>query len=277
MDWPLIGELGKSEFLGATASSSGTVVTDPGATNTKGAYTQIGGAVTTVRDASGFWVEVTPEAITSGQQVLIDIAIGNSGSQKIIVDNILVAIGQAPAAVPMYVPLPIPAGTKLWARYQTSSTSFDIRVAIRLGGEGAGPSAQFGKCYTYGAVTGGATGGTQVDSTGGANVEGGWVQIAATTDADTKAIAVDYGMRSNAATQLARYLIDIGVGAAAAEKAVVEDITAFTTVGGDTLVPGWSGIIPVSIPAGKRLAARVQTTEIDATDRKPDIIVHCFT
>jgi len=119
----------------STASNTGTAV-DPGSSaNTKGSYTQITSSVT--NDLAGFFLGFDTQTLSSGNgiqgRVLIDVAIGGSGSEKIIVPNtnlITVPSGLCqvfPASSP-YFPIPIKSGTRVAVRAQSSDSTATQRV-----------------------------------------------------------------------------------------------------------------------------------------------------
>jgi hypothetical protein len=119
------------------ANNCGTAV-DPGATaNTKGAYTQLSGALTA--DLSGFNLAFDTQANYSGSQGiinwLVDLAIGGSGSEVVILPNLYLA-GHANsnatsaiyAPATGYVPIQIQAGSRVSIRASSSTNNAVDRV-----------------------------------------------------------------------------------------------------------------------------------------------------
>lgn len=93
-----------------------------------------------------------------------------------------------------------------------------------------------------------------VTLTSGAGVKGAWVQLDASVANKTVALIIAF----RAANTTNPYFIDIGVGAAAAEVIVIADLMydQISAVGLDMKIYR----VVVEIPAGSRLAARVQAT-----------------
>lgn len=96
----------------------------------------------------------------------------------------------------------------------------------------------------------------RITASGSINTKGSWTQIVASTNYDVEFIYhVSSNMTANGVTTGG--LLDIGTGAAASETVIVENIF----VGGCGLV-GVSPqplVIPIRIPAGTRVAARLQS------------------
>lgn len=108
------------------SNSTGTIVT-PGSSGTKGAYVQLTGS--TPVDFGGFFVIFDGDnSGTSGAGMLefIDISIGPSGSEVVIVPNLLVpryaTVSAPPSVSPMFT-IPIPAGTRIASRGGAISSS----------------------------------------------------------------------------------------------------------------------------------------------------------
>lgn len=121
------------------------IAIDPGATaNTKGAYTQL--TASTTHDLAGFFLgfdmQNHPGGSTSvGSTIAVDIAIGASGAEKIILPNVLrthqLFSGGGDVALPLtpIFPITIPAGTRIAARAQCQiTTATDRNIGLSLYG-----------------------------------------------------------------------------------------------------------------------------------------------
>ena len=109
------------------------VLVDPGGTaNTKGAYTEIVSA--TSNDIAGFMLmfDTQNQQTPSTNHVvnwLVDLAIGGSGSEVIVMPNWLqiaycwASKNYFPNGVTPYIPMQIPAGTRIAARAQCNSNA----------------------------------------------------------------------------------------------------------------------------------------------------------
>lgn len=95
-------------------TTAGTAVT--GGTNAKGSYAQL--TASTTRDYIGLFglLDVQGVASPSNNQMLMDVAVGASGSEKVIIpDSLLTKWVSGNGYIP-FVPIKIPAGTRLSAR-----------------------------------------------------------------------------------------------------------------------------------------------------------------
>lgn len=132
------------DTYGFSSGSNQGVLIDPGGTaNTKGSYSQITSSLT--NDIAGFFLGIDDQSNTgggssAGNGTLFDIAIGASGSEKIIVPNLclLRILGGTTIHIPdgfPYIPMPIKAGTRVAARAQCATTiSPDRQFGITLYG-----------------------------------------------------------------------------------------------------------------------------------------------
>jgi hypothetical protein len=117
------------------------------------------------------------------------------------------------------------------------------------------------------------SGGTEIDPGGTANVKGAWTQITASTAADLAALVMAVGHRGNGALRHEQLLFDVGVGAAGSEQVLVPDWVVSVSLS-ETLTPPWTPVLPVSVPAGSRLAVRSQCSDPDASDRLMDVVLY---
>lgn len=126
------------DTYGFNAATNLGVQIDPGGTaNTKGAYSQLSSSIT--NDLCGFFIGIDDQSNTNTgtaghMNVLVDIAIGGSGSEKIVVPNLSLfrdiqsgGSTHYPETWP-YLPIPIAAGTRVAARAQCSVTTSPDRL-----------------------------------------------------------------------------------------------------------------------------------------------------
>ena len=116
----------------ATADSGGTSIDPGGSANTKGAWTQLASA--TSADHQGLILGVGYQA--NGTRTtcswLVDIGVGAAGSEQTIVSNLLLTCDAstdhiAPSAT-AFLPVAIPAGTRLAVRAQSDITNATDRL-----------------------------------------------------------------------------------------------------------------------------------------------------
>jgi hypothetical protein len=104
----------------STATSSGTAVMPNATANTKGSFAQL--ILSTTKDYCGLIVVVGLIGTVS-TDYLFDIAIGGAGSEQVIIPNIH---GMPQTSAPMmtvFVPIPVPSGSRLSARAQANGAS----------------------------------------------------------------------------------------------------------------------------------------------------------
>lgn len=263
-----VGGHGRIETAGANGTSSGaTVVTAAGSANTKGSYAQLIAA--TASTASALIVSVRTVATTDSG--LLDIAVGGAGSEQIIIPNILLA-SELHMMSAVTWPISIPAGSRIAARLQNTTASATYRVAVYLLSGAFGMSAPGHTVSTYGAATA-DSGGTQVDPGISAHTKGAWAQITASTDRDHRGLILGVGNQENTAATAGTWLVDVGVGGSGSEQVIIPNWRIHASVD-ENLAPPQSPCLPVSIPAGSRLAVRAQSSITNATDRLFDAVLY---
>lgn len=255
-DWPT--GLGGSYATAVgvdTSTSRGTAVTCSGSTNTKGSYAQL--TASTPIDADGFdFVFMRPSA---AGMYMYDVAIGAGGSEQIILANICFDTLSQTDGESVFIPLPIKAGTRVAVRSQhstTASATSDVALVLYAGGFAA--SMRMGRATTYGADTA-TSSGTALAWSGSANTKGSWVELSSAVDAPIRFALALMGMRNTSISTTSASLIDFGVGAAASEIAVAENIPTFGDANLDRHHPRFHHL-PISVKSGARLAARQQNS-----------------
>ena len=97
----------------------------------------------------------------------------------------------------------------------------------------------------------GATSGVTLTSSGIAHVKGAYVEVFTTTAFESHFAIVAFGWSNHTAT----HLVHIAIGPAGSEQIVISDLFLIT----DTQRNSCQYHIPITIPAGVRLAARLQS------------------
>lgn len=236
-----------------TATSMGTTPATPGSNNTKGAWTQLIAA--SAYDAIGVIVQAYGDAATG--TFLLDIGIGGSGSEVAVIENFhfqRAASAYGGCGQP-FVPLLIPAGTRVSMRVQASATASvpSTRVAVQLIAAGGGTPI-FGRyCATYGAVTASSEG-TAVTASASTNTKGSWVELTASASISSEWCVLSV---LNDGTNGKNNLIDIGIGGSGSEQIIVPNL--YMPAGQTYQLTGGKCSFPLHIPAGSRIAARAQS------------------
>lgn len=269
---PLKGNLLYEDNTGDVGLTTlGTSVTTGGASNTKGAATQL--ILATSFDA--YWVEIFASNYASSAAAsdgCLDIMVGGVGSERVLIPDLLMGYAGDTTisrwgkswAFPLY----IPSGTRLSARAAGLRTTTAMRVMIALhGGNGYAGFPVGTKVVTYGIGT--VPNGTSITA-GASGVEGAWTQLAAATSEDHIALVSSFQM-TNITTASQRVVqMDIGIGAAAAEREISKRWW-FMTEGSEIVnnVPRLPTFAP--IPSGSRLSARLSCSN---TAQAYDVAVH---
>lgn len=123
--WPDMPGFSKMEALGAdTANSKGTTIDPGGTANTKGAWTQI--SASTTDDIAGLLLNFGPDGVHAAGRLLIDVAIGASSSEQVILEDYVVTESGSVSRTFMNsasFPAEIPAGTRVSMRAQSDITT----------------------------------------------------------------------------------------------------------------------------------------------------------
>lgn len=247
-------------------------ITASGSAHTKGSYTEIA-------PATGFDGVLEYLLVAPGSALgLMDLAIGAAGSEQIVVANIMrqgVLSGGfiAPQTVPIPLGLALPAGTRLSARCQAATGSQTQFVAAYMAS--AFPDRpRFKRSETLGVNTG-TSRGTSIDPGGVAHTKGAYVELASATAFDHCRWLVLWGNQANATPSACTWMLDLAIGAAAAEQIVAPDLyITTTTTAAITLGPSAAWVLDVAIPTGSRVAARAAGSNVtDATDRLIDVSI----
>lgn len=249
-----------------SASSTGTSLT-VSATNTKGGWVELSAATAFAAEA----VLVTIGGSVAGSpSQLIDIGIGAAASERVVIPDLLLSnrLGHPMSVGP--IPIRIPSGSRLVARCQSTSTANIPKVTVTIMSANLSGLSGFSRMTAYG-ITTADSGGTSVDPGGTANTKGAYSELTSSTTHPISVLFIAIAAQANAALTDAAWLCDFSMGAAGSERIILPDQWVGTQTASDVITPSFVGPIPVSIPAGTRLAARSQCSIIDAADRLYDV------
>lgn len=265
--WTLDDGAGQEVGGPDTATSEGLILTAAGSAHTKGSWTEVTSGLSHACDS--FIVEI---GYTGSAHVdfLMDIAIGGSGSEQVIVDNLHFVNGGDYGEYPVNtaeLPIPIPAGTRVAVRSQASTASVNCRTVFHFLRAAHPHLRKATRCLTIGADTS-DTSGVSVTITAGAS----WTEITASTAEDISWLLICFGHQrrgwSNSAVSM-----EIAVGGAGSEEVVIQNIPMLINDFPDRLSELWWGPFPLPIPAGSRISGRGAKT---AGSETADIILYGF-
>jgi hypothetical protein len=259
--FPLGFELANAIDVGtAPASTRGTALTSGNAVY--GSYATV--IANTPSDAAAIIVSVESNATANtGIQVSIKISVGASGSEEDFIRDLIVYCPVFSYYSHNYFfPVGIPAGTRIAAASLSPANTDAAYVSIILLD---GAFTQLEGCAGVDSIGQKGGKGTTLTS-GSANTKGSYTQIIGSTLRDYIGfvLAID---GNNATITLAAstgLLIDIAIGASGSELNILTNYFVGLQTNSSLVVNGTNGspspFIPIPIPAGSRLSARMQST-----------------
>jgi len=271
--WPIGSEVCNGTDQGTvTASSVGTTITSSSTANTYGSWTQL--VASSAIDCCWLVISSTTVFANTANDIVIDIGVGASGSEKVIISAIHTIGNNAwPSLTRFAFPCQIAAGTRIAARSQSNGTSQGAYVQVTLfDGEWNALEGAEGVVDTYGFQSG-TTLGAAIDPGATVNTKGSYTQLTASSTADLLGfmLAFDFQNDTAGAGVQNQFLLDIATGASGSEKVLIPNIAFnFMSDGagdGCYIKPEFIPFIPCPIPSGTRIAARAQATINTATTR----------
>jgi hypothetical protein len=193
-------------------------------------------------------------------QVMFDVGTGPNGSETPIVQD--VAMGGCLAFSSWLIPVTIPVGTRIATRLRSLVASKATPMGMSIMGGGFGAEGGY-KATTYGAVTSGSRG-TILTAPTVVNTEAAWTVLSASTTSPMRWALVGLAAPNTATATAADCLLDIGVGGAGVEAAIISDIS-FGVSANEEINHPHPLLFPVNVPAGSRLVARYRGTSTAAT------------
>ena len=276
MDWTFTeGQVW--DTVGAdTSTTQATSIPDSNTAHVKGSWTELTSSLP--RTCAGFWLNFVNN-VAGDDQTMLDIGVGASGSEQVILANAYIKSNGADIGEYVYIPLTIPAGTRIAARCQTRQalSSSDPWCEIIFEAKGFLCDQGLSTSETFGATTSNTTG-VVIDTGATPHVKGAWVQLTSGLARDARALVLCVAMDMDNSTLTTRWLIDIAVGASGSEQIILANILFSLDGSGVGLMrPGFYGPIPVEIKAGTRIAARGQATAtISQTQRSFQVVGIAF-
>ena len=253
------------------SNTRGTAVTS-GAADTLGSWVELVSAANNDRASTGIIVHIWSEGGNQAES-LVNIALGAAASETAIISNLFVPTSSSSGGIApykFYFPISIPKGQRISANCQNAGATQTMYVHIQLVRGNLNDSVQGSGVDTVGAATG-TTDGITVNAAGTVNTFGSWTEIVSSSTEAYKGIVVAAFKIGGSYTNM-KETYDIGIGAGGSEEIIVS---------GHFLVPNSfehanhvvSDFIPVQIPEGTRIAARVQADSTNA-DAHLDFIIY---
>lgn len=256
MLWPLGDGFGAQPSADLATSSGPVTVTASATPHTAGPWVEMIPATNRDYGETNLILQDTLAQSATNTSTLVDIGVGGSGSESVLVSSI--GIGHAGAGRLVRLPLRITAGARLSVRIRSAVVSKAAELALILTSAGGwNPPETGARATTYGALTA-ASAGTDMALPAAVNTKGAWTEIAATTSAPIRWLVPLVVGNSTDTAWVANHrgLIDIGVGGSGAEQVIVPNI-GFGAFNNEAILH-FPVTVPVRVPAGTRLTARYQ-------------------
>lgn len=221
--------------------------------HTKGSWVQIDASL--ARNICG--LTIAPDAsigqTTVDTSMLLDIGIGAAASEAVVVSNL--PVGFLGAGVQTFLPIHIPAGTRIAARIQGAVVSDTYAPVVILHfADRPGMWSGYALAETIGVDT--ATSGP----TTGDLTDNAWDEAIASTANAYRALTCHItGPAGSTTLQVGIQTVDVGVGGAGSEQLLGSYAVRTASTEIVTHITG-SPFIEVAVPAGSRLAIRKNTT-----------------
>lgn len=243
------------------ATTGGIHVDAHASANTKGSAVEL--IASTPFDAN--WVSVNIGSPSFDQHHLVDIMVGGSGSEQVIIPDLMVRFRDYNTGFAQYLfPVYVPRGSRVSARCQSGGGGGAVTVQVQLiAGAMLSGASSGGIVSAYGSTT--SSIGTSIDPGADDDVKSAWVEIAsATTRAHNWLTLSVINIDETLASEV--WLIDIGIGASSSEVVLVPDL--LTSSGNTTDLPIPQVFqFPIHVPTGSRLSVRAQCSGATAGNR----------
>jgi len=257
------------ETVGHDLATSRQVAVTAGNSNAKGAWGQVVAA--TSFPWAGMILQLGHTATVN--RFAIDVGFGAAASEYIILPDYYVAENAAQQHHQLFLPMAVPAGTRIAARGMTNATTGTNTFRVQAVGIAANPrlpSPQMGRATALG-FTAATTVGATVDPGATINTKGAWVELSAATPHDISWVLFGFGHEA-VMTVNGSYLLDVAIGAAAAETIVHANHYVLVSSARQVGTSNWW--LPLQIPAGSRVAVRAQCSLATATERLLSVVMY---
>jgi hypothetical protein len=260
--FPFIGDICNANDVGTVgASTNGTSVVGGGSNGVKGSWTQL--TASSPCDSVMVLLSIQYDsALDAGNYftgLAVDIAVGGSGNEVIVINNAVMFFAYYnPQCIYALLPLNIPAGSRISARcadaYGGTATA-TVQLTLFDGSFEAGEGLAGYDSVGFDPTT---CVGTALFDPGSNNTKGSWTELVAATSRDYIGFRpiVNYRLGGSRC-----YMLDIAIGSSGNEKIIVPNLLYHGDSGAM-----FQGFLPIQIPAGTRISARIQT-DLTTTDQ----------
>lgn len=257
----------KTAIAANTATSMGTQLTVPG-TNHTVASSFVVLSASLPDNADGFILSVHAGYGSGSPNCLVNLYVGASGQEQLLVAGIQIGRGSSTGGSQknVYVPIAIPAGTRVTGKYQCDNVAGapNVYVSFTPLSSGFSSTPPLSISESWGADTT-ISRGKLVTASATTHTIGNKVELISATSIDAQHIIVQ--SHQNMSQQS---LLTIYVGAAGSEVPILGPIhvAGHTDSAGAADLSKMYGTIfslPLSVPAGSRISAALQSNTASAT------------
>lgn len=247
----------------------------PNATeHTKGAWSDL---ITLVRSGAFAFSLSWGQPYGTHRTLLFDLAVGASGQEKVIVNNLMIACSAVGSTASrshgceVIIPITLPTGTLVRARCQSSYASnagvYPFATSANIPTSWTGSSI-----VTYGADTANSAG-TTLTADNTSFVWGAYVQLTASCERMESFFVAVSPRASQTAFDDQDGRWEVAVGGAGAENPIAAGMVQANSATRLTN-PQWFGPYYQQVAPGQRLSARLQRQVTSSSQRQLDIIVY---
>lgn len=231
-------------------------MTSDSTAHVKGAWVQLVASTSDTIDRLLISVGAT-SANGVNSAALMDIGVGASGAETVIIPDVMIG---ASTGTSWDIPVSIPVGSRIAARYQSARTSIACGVAIVALKRNDG-TTQRPAPYTVAIGVNSATSLGTACVPAASNAKGSWAQLTSSCPVPLQGVQIAVGNGGYTVTQPGTILVDIGVGAAGSETVAIANVQ-YTSSNQEWVARSLGGWLyfPVRIPAGVRIAARMSNS-----------------
>ncbi len=255
---------------GGTAAGSVTTATLTGHVDahTMGAWTEV---IASAPFEVG-WVEVLAAEVavsTTNTRALVDVGIGAAPNEAAVISSIDVSAAPPSTGanfIRYAMPIRIAKGTRIAARIQGVNSAETCSFGLILRPSSAGKLSS-SRIVTMGDNRADSTGTLLTEGVGTA--KGAWTEVIATTAESFSGLVVMIGQGTGGNTAGQTALIDVAVGAAGSEVAIISDLLIYHN-NTEYITRIYRSCFARHIPAGSRLSARFSRT---STTLVPSVIL----
>lgn len=257
-----VSTLGYSPLLGdgvntgsSTRNGAQVSLTASATPHSPGAWVEVDASLSAAADGVTIHIDSNVNSGATDTSTLLEIGTGAASSETVWAT---VAIGYSQRSL-YHVPGRIASGTRVAARLRSAVASKAVSGIGFMFQQALTPG--LGAPVTLGADTA-TSRGAALTAPGATNTKGAWTQLSASTPSDIEALA--FSAQGNGLTTMANggLLLDIGIGGAGSETVLIGDIWLAADTAEFYTVRGPS-TYQVSIPAGSRVAARYQCSNLN--------------